>query len=88
MNKNSIRQYYKIPEKITNIKLSPAKQNRCLKINAYKFLPNHYNFLIYIDGNIIIINDINLLSIKKKYKDINFIPIHPDRLYIKNCLSF
>ena len=82
MNNNSIWQYYKIPEKIINLNLSPAKQNRCLKINAYKYLPNHYNFSIYIDGNVIIINDTNLLlnKLKKKYKDINFfVPIHPDR---------
>ena len=81
-NNNSIWQYYKIPEKITNLKLGPAKQNRYLKINAYKYLPNHYNFSVYIDGNIIIINDINLLlnQLKKQYKDINFfVPIHPER---------
>ncbi len=81
-NNNSIWQYYKIPEKITNLKLGPAKQNRYLKINAYKYLPNHYNFSVYIDGNIIIINDINLLlnRLKKQYKDIKFfVPIHPER---------
>ena len=81
-NNNSIWQYYKIPEKITNLKLNPTKQNRYLKINAYKYLPNQYNFSIYIDGNVIIINDINLLlnQLKKKYKNINFfVPIHPDR---------
>ena len=53
-----------------------------MKINAYKYLPNHYNFSVYIDGNIIIINDINLLlnQLKKQYKDINFfVPIHPER---------
>ena len=78
----SIWQYYKIPEKINYLKLNPTKQNRCLKLNAYKYLPNNYNFSIYIDGNIIIIKDINLLLNKliKKYKDINFfVPIHPDR---------
>ena len=56
-----------------------------MKINAYKYLPNHYYFSVYIDGNIIIINDINLLlnQLKKQYKDINFfVPIHPER----NCI--
>jgi len=66
LNNNSIWQYYKIPEKIINLNLSPAKQKRCLKINAYKYLPNHYNFSIYIDRNVIIINDIYLLFKLKK----------------------
>ena len=72
-NNNSIWQYYKIPEKINYLKLNPSKQNRCLKINAHKYLPNHYNFSIYIDGNIIIIKDINLLLKYKKdnYKNLN-----------------
>ena len=60
-NNNSIWQYIQIPKKISFSKLSPSKQNRCLKINAYKYLPSKYNFSIYIDGNVIIVKDINLL---------------------------
>ena len=77
---NSIWQYYKIPENIK--KLSPVKQNRCLKINPHNYLPNHYNFSIYIDGNIVIIKDINILlkQLNKKYGFFNFyVPIHPKR---------
>lgn len=82
-NTNSIWQYYHIPKNIN--KLSPSKQNRYLKINAHKYLPSIYNFSIYIDGNVIIINDINLLlkQINSKYGNFKFyIPIHPDR----NCI--
>ena len=82
LNNNSIWQYIQIPKKISFSKLSPSKQNRCLKINAYKYLPSKYNFSIYIDGNIIIVKDINLLlyELKKKYNDSSFyVPIHPDR---------
>jgi hypothetical protein len=77
---NSIWLYYIIPEEIKN--LTPSKQNRYLKINAYKYLPNKYNLSIYIDGNIVIINDINLLLKKlyEKHGNLNFyIPIHPER---------
>ena len=62
--------------------MSPSKQNRYLKINAHKYLPSHYNFSIYIDGNIVIINDINefLNKINEKYGHFNFyLPIHPER---------
>jgi hypothetical protein len=79
---NSLWNYYLIPENINNLKLNPTKTNRCLKINAHKYLPNIYNFSIYIDGNIEIIKDINLLlnKLKEKNKNINFfVPIHPDR---------
>ncbi len=82
-NNNSIWQYLNIPENIK--KLTPSKQNRYLKINAHKYLPSIYNFSIYIDGNIIIVNDINLLlkELNSKYGNFNFyIPIHPDR----NCI--
>ena len=49
-------------------------QNRYLKINANKFLPSIYNFSIYIDGNIVIINDINELlnKLNAKYGHYNF----------------
>ena len=80
LNNNSIWQYYNIPNKIK--KLCPSKQNRYLKIKGYKYLPSYYNFSIYIDGNIIIIKDINsiLLQLNKKYGNYNFyVPIHPDR---------
>jgi len=83
LNNNSIWQYYKIPNEIK--KLSPSKQNRYLKINVHKYLPSYYNFSIYIDGNIIIINDINILlnRLNKKYGQFNFyLPIHPER----NCI--
>ncbi len=60
-NNNSFWQYIQIPQKISFSKLSPSKQNRCLKINAYKYLLSKYNFSIYIDGNVIIVKDINLL---------------------------
>ena len=83
LNNNSIWQYYKIPEKIKF--LNPSKQNRILKIKPYKYLPSIYNFSIYIDGNIIILNDINklLLQLKKKYGELNFfIPIHP----LRDCI--
>lgn len=80
---NSIWQYYNVPKEIK--KLNPSKQNRYLKINAHKYLPSFYKFSIYIDGNIIIINDINLLlkQLNSKYENINFyVPIHPNR----NCI--
>ena len=78
---NSIWQYYNIPKEIK--KLKPSKQNRYLKINAHKYLPFFYKFSIYIDGNIIIINDINLLlkQLNSKYENINFyVPIHPKEI--------
>ena len=80
INNNSIWKYYKIPKNIQ--KLSPSMQNRYLKINANKFLPSIYNFSIYIDGNIVIINDINELlnKLNAKYGHYNFyLPIHPKR---------
>ena len=80
LNNNSLWQYYQIPNKIK--RLSPSKQNRYLKLKAYKYFPSYYNFSIYIDGNIVIINDINKLlnRLNEKYKNVNFfIPIHPER---------
>ena len=78
-------EYYPIPKEIKNLKLSPIKLERYIKINSHLVLPKKYNFSVFIDGNIYIKNDINLLLNELKYKIGNFnlyVRKHPER----NCL--
>jgi len=91
-NEESIWELYPIPEEIKKLNLSYAKQYRSLKLNPHKYLPNKYNFSIFIDGNIIIKKDINIFinELKKSYGKKNFyLPIHPDRdcIYDETCLN-
>jgi len=81
----NIWEYYPIPNIINNLNLSSIKLQRYIKINPHKCLPFTYNFSIYVDGNIIIKKNLNLLIDKLKYKSGNFyfyLPKHPER----NCL--
>ncbi len=79
----TIWEFYPIPNEINNLKLSPAKIERYVKINPHKCLSLKYNFSFYIDGNVIIKNDINLFmnKIKKQLGNFMFyIPKHPVRI--------
>jgi len=80
----TIWDFYPIPNEI-NKNLSHVKKARYIKINPNKCLPLKYNFSIYIDGNVIIKNDINLFINKIKNElggFLFYIPKHP----IRNCL--
>ena len=79
----TIWEFYPIPNEINNLSLSHVKVERYVKINPIKCLPLKYNFSIYIDGNVIIKNDINLFMNKLKNELGSFlfyIPIHPERI--------
>ena len=81
----SIWEFYPIPNEVNKLNLSAVKIERYIKINAHKCLPSKYNFSIFIDGNIIIKNDINLLinELEDKLGKYQFyVPQHPQR----NCL--
>ena len=81
----TIWEYYPIPNEINKLNLSAVKIERYIKINPHKCLPSKYNFSIFIDGNIIIKKDINLLinDLNKKLGYFHFyVPQHPQR----NCL--
>ena len=82
-NDLNIWQIYPIPEDILELNISFVKQSKCIKINPHRYLHSYYNLSIYIDGAIVIINDLNLLlkELKIKYGDSNmYIPIHRHRI--------
>ena len=57
--------------------LSPVKQQRYIKLHPHEFLSN-YNFSIWVDGSIKILNDLKDI-IEKNRNEILSIPMHPDR---------
>ena len=78
----SIWQIYPIPEDILKLNINLIKQTKCIKINPHRYLHPYYNLSIYIDGAIVIINDVNLLlkELNKQYGNSNmYIPIHRHR---------
>lgn len=65
---------------INNLKMEPKKRNRLLKVLPHYIL-NKYDFSIYVDGSIHILDDLNIIkdNICKEHKLYTF--KHPDR----NC---
>lgn len=70
-----------IPEELSD--LSDVKKQRCIKINAHKYL-SEYDFSVYVDGSIEITADLSLII--DKYQSyvgkFVFMPKHPSR----NCI--
>jgi len=73
---SNVWQIRPIPEELNG--LSEVKKQRCIKINAHKYLPE-YNFSIWVDGSVKLKKDVNEF-IDKNCKDGHiFIPSHPQR---------
>lgn len=70
--------------------MTPALTNRKLKILPHRYLPN-YNYSLYVDGNIHIVNDITDLASDQFLDHSLIVPPHPKRNCVYNeaerCLS-
>ena len=74
--KSNIWKLRPIPKELDG--LSEVKKQRCIKINAHKYLPE-YDFSIWVDGSVKLKKDVNEF-VNKNCKDaVVFIPTHPQR---------
>ena len=76
---STVWQIRPIPEELKN--LSEVKKQRCIKINAHKYLPE-YDFSIWVDGCVKLKKDVNAFVDKNCINAHIFIPKHPNR----NCI--
>ena len=77
LNGGGIWEIRKMPEEVKN--LSKVKQQRYVKINAHKVLPE-YDLSLWVDGVVEIRGDINkFIKVECDTDDVVFIPQHPQR---------
>lgn len=77
--KSNVWKILPIPKELDG--LTEVKKQRCIKINAHKYLPQ-YDLSIWVDGSIKLLKNVNQF-IKDNCEDgIIFIPSHPQR----NCI--